>query len=79
MLMVFIQVLVNCFDKFCQLKVVEVFEKMCLMLGIVYIVKGEVDVVFLKDGGYLVVRLVLVNFNYLWYFSVDCMVESVNL
>ena len=76
--MAFTQALANRLDKLCQLKVVEVSEKMRLMPGTAYIAKGEADVVFLKDGGHLAVRPVPANPNYLWHPSVDRMVESAN-
>lgn len=57
--------------------VVEVNVKMFIKVGNVYFVKGDVDFVFLKVGGEVLVCFVLLSLSFLWYLSVDCMVDSV--
>lgn len=60
----------------CPLRVVEVSQPMLLEPGVVYIGRGDADVVFTRQGNGLVAAAVPAAPDVLWHPSVDRMVES---
>ena len=63
-------------DKFCQLKVVEVDKLLPVERGVIYIAKGNADMVFTRRGGKLMLQPVPERPEYLWHPSVELLGKS---
>lgn len=72
----FTKVFAQRLDAVCNLKVVEVTQKLALEKGHIYIAQGDSDITIVKEGNKLFTEPTRVDPNYLWHPSVSKLVSS---